>query len=86
MGYQAILGAIAHISWSRAIQVIGPSRAGVFLNLQPVFGLVLATLLLRETLGVWQLIGGACVLAGVTLTTGGRTRTVEAPVQARSDG
>ena len=77
--YQAILGAIAHIYWSRAIHVVGPSRAGVFLNLQPVFGLVLAALLLRETLGLWQLIGGACVLAGVTLTTGGQTRT---PVRA----
>ena len=73
--YQAILGAIAHIYWSRAIHVVGPSRAGVFLNLQPVFGLVLAALLLRETLGVWQLIGGACVLAGVTLTTAKRPRS-----------
>jgi drug/metabolite transporter (DMT)-like permease len=46
----------------------------VFLNLQPVVGLVLAALLLREQLGRWQLMGGACVLVGVTLTTGGRAR------------
>jgi len=72
--YQAIAGAIAHIYWSRAIHVVGPSRAGIFLNLQPVVGLVLAALLLREKLGLWQMLGGACVLAGVTLTTGGRRR------------
>lgn len=70
--YQAIVGAIAHIYWSRAIHVVGPSRAAVFLNLQPVVGLVLAALLLREQLGLWQLAGGACVLAGVALTTRGQ--------------
>jgi drug/metabolite transporter (DMT)-like permease len=67
--YQALVGAIAHILWSRAIHVVGPSRASVFMNIQPVFGLVLAALVLRETIGTWQLIGGACVLAGVALTT-----------------
>jgi drug/metabolite transporter (DMT)-like permease len=70
--YQALAGAVAHVYWSRAIQVVGPSRAAVFLNLQPVFGLVLAALLLREQLGLWQLLGGTCVLAGVTLTTQGQ--------------
>ena len=80
--YQAIAGAIAHVYWSRAIHVVGPSRSAVFLNLQPVFGLVLAALLVREQLGLWQLIGGAFVLAGVALTTntmGGARRTPQAP-------
>lgn len=72
--YQAILGAIAHIYWSRAIHVVGPSRAAVFLNLQPVVGLILASLLLRERLSLWQLSGGACVLAGVALTTQGQSQ------------
>ena len=70
--YQAIAGAVAHVYWSRAIEVVGPSRSAVFLNLQPVFGLVLAALLLREQLGLWQLLGGACVLAGVAFTTRGQ--------------
>lgn len=67
--YQAIAGAIAHVYWSRAVQVVGPARASVFLNLQPVVGLVLASLVLREIIGPWQLMGGALVLTGVTLTT-----------------
>ena len=71
--YQAIVGAIAHVYWSRAIQIVGPSRAAVFLNLQPVVGLILAALLVREQLGLWQLLGGACVLAGVALTTQGQS-------------
>jgi drug/metabolite transporter (DMT)-like permease len=67
--YQAVVGAIAHVLWSRAIAVIGPSRAAVFMNVQPVLGLLLAALLLREQIGTWQLIGGACVLGGVMPTT-----------------
>jgi len=70
--YQAVVGAVAHVWWSRAIQVVGPSRAAVFMNVQPVIGLVLAALVLREEIGFWQLAGGACVLAGVILTTQGR--------------
>jgi drug/metabolite transporter (DMT)-like permease len=78
--YQAIVGAIAHVYWSRAIHVVGPSRSAVFLNLQPVVGLVLAALLLREQLGLWQLLGGACVLFGVACTNmGGARRTPQAP-------
>lgn len=67
--YQAVVGAIAHVLWSRAIAVVGPSRAAVFMNVQPILGLILAALLLREQIGAWQLAGGACVLAGVMLTT-----------------
>jgi drug/metabolite transporter (DMT)-like permease len=81
--YQAIVGAIAHVYWSRAIQVVGPARAAVFLNLQPVVGLILASLLVREQLGVWQLIGGAFVLAGVALTTRGQSQS-DAAARARA--
>jgi drug/metabolite transporter (DMT)-like permease len=72
--YQAVFGAVAHVLWSRAIHVVGPSRAAVFMNVQPVIGLVLAALLLREQIGFWQLTGGGFVLAGVALTTQARTR------------
>jgi drug/metabolite transporter (DMT)-like permease len=75
--YQALVGAVAHVLWSRAIHVVGPTRAAVFMNVQPVIGLVLAGLLLREEIGIWQLAGGACVVAGVVLTT------QAGPVQSR---
>jgi drug/metabolite transporter (DMT)-like permease len=67
--YQALLGAVAHVWWYRAIEVVGPTLAAVFLNLQPVVGLVLAAGLLGEAIGAWQIAGGLLVLAGVALTT-----------------
>ena len=70
--YQGLLGAVAHIWWYRAVQVVGPSRSAVFMNFQPIVGIALAAALLAEPIGVWQLGGTACVLAGVTLTTQGR--------------
>jgi drug/metabolite transporter (DMT)-like permease len=68
--YQAILGAIAHVWWYRAVDVVGPSLASVFMNLQPVVGIVLAAVLLAEAVGGWQIAGGLLVLGGVALTTG----------------
>jgi drug/metabolite transporter (DMT)-like permease len=75
--YQALLGAIAHVWWYRAIEVVGPSLAAIFLNLQPIVGLALAAVLLSESIGPWQIAGGVLVLVGVALTTGlalGRAR------------
>jgi drug/metabolite transporter (DMT)-like permease len=68
--YQAVLGAIAHVWWYRAVDVVGPSLAAVFMNLQPVVGLALAATVLAEAIDVWQIAGGVLVLGGVALTTG----------------
>jgi drug/metabolite transporter (DMT)-like permease len=67
--YQGLVGAVAHVWWYRAVHVVGPSRAAIFMNLQPVVGVLLATLLLAEEIGPWHIIGGALVLTGVALTT-----------------
>ena len=73
--YQALLGAVAHVWWYRAVDVIGPSLASVFMNLQPVVGLALAATVLAEGVDRWQIAGGLLVLGGVGLTTGlGRRR------------
>lgn len=72
--YQAILGALAHVWWYRAVDVVGASRAAIFMYLQPVVGVLLATALLAERLQPWHLGGGALVVVGVALTTRGRER------------
>jgi len=69
--YQGVIGAVAHVWWYRAVQVVGPSRSAIFMNLQPIVGIALAAALLREPIGLWQILGAACVLLGVGLTTRG---------------
>lgn len=72
--YQGLIGAVAHVWWYKAVQIVGPSRSAIFMNLQPVIGVLLAAALLAERIGPWQIAGGLLVLAGVALTTTRRDR------------
>jgi drug/metabolite transporter (DMT)-like permease len=67
--YHALFGAVAHIWWYRAVERVGASRAAVFLNVTPIVGVVMATTLLAEPVGIWEIVGTLLVLAGVALTT-----------------
>ena len=67
--YQAVAGAVAHVWWYRAVEVVGASRSAIFMNLQPLIGVALAAMLLAEPITLWQIVGGMFVLAGVGLTT-----------------
>lgn len=51
----------------RAVALIGPARAGLFFNLVPVFGALLAVLILGEPLGLHQVIALALVLGGIAV-------------------
>jgi drug/metabolite transporter (DMT)-like permease len=55
--------------WNWGIHHVPASRAGVFLNIEPVVGSVLGVQLLGEHLGPFAWFGGALILgAAVTLT------------------
>lgn len=58
---------LATTMWNISVGVVGPSRASVFINLLPIFGTVLAVVLLGEQLYRYHLIGGLLVCAGITL-------------------
>jgi len=58
-------GLLAYICWNRGVEAVGASRGGVFLHLIPVYGAILATLLLGETLTGFHVAGCALILAGV---------------------
>jgi drug/metabolite transporter (DMT)-like permease len=49
------------------VKAIGPSRAGVFINLVPGWAVLLSVLLLGERIVPATLIGGVVIVAGVTL-------------------
>lgn len=51
----------------RAVALIGPGRAGLFFNLVPVFGALLAVLVLGEPLGLHQVVALALVLGGIAV-------------------
>ena len=61
--------ATAQIFYIRAVELIGASRAGVFMHLIPMFGAIMAILFLGETLHLFHLAGFVLILAGVWLAS-----------------
>ena len=57
--YHAFFGAVAHIWWYRAVERVGASRSAVFLNITPIVGVLLASVLLAEPIGIWEVLGTA---------------------------
>ena len=58
---------VAFTWYVRGIQAVGPARAGIFINLVPVFAVLLAWLILYEPIHPSLIVGGLLVLAGVRL-------------------
>ncbi|TKB08626.1 DMT family transporter [Desulforhopalus sp. IMCC35007] len=52
----------------RAIQKIGAARTGIFINLVPVFSVLLSWLILGEAIKPIVIAGGLLILTGVSLT------------------
>lgn len=59
---------IGFVWYCQGVKHIGPTRAAIFNNLVPVFGISLGAVLLNETILSSMLIGGALTIAGVYLT------------------
>jgi drug/metabolite transporter (DMT)-like permease len=69
LGYLGLLGSAVGFSWYYdGVRRLGPARAGVFINLVPVFAILLAALVLQETPSPALVLGGVLVIAGVTIT------------------
>ncbi|WP_315784563.1 MULTISPECIES: DMT family transporter [unclassified Bradyrhizobium] len=70
LGYVVVFAStLAYLFFNRGIGLIGPNRAAPFLHLVPLFGSVLAILLLGEELKPFHLIGYALVIAGVIIAS-----------------
>ena len=56
---------LSQLFFMRAIEIIGPGRAGVFVNLVPVFAPILAVAILGEQLALYHGLALALVLGGI---------------------
>jgi len=69
--------ALGQQAWLYGVQGIGPSRAGLFVNLIPVSALALSALILEEPIGVKELAGVVLILTGVWLVNRQSVRVSE---------
>lgn len=56
---------LSQLSYARGVELIGSNRAGLFINLVPIFGSILAVVLLRENFEWYHLVGLLLVLLGI---------------------
>lgn len=60
---------IANVVWLEGARRVGPSRASVYSNLLPLFGAIVAAVVLHERLAALQIVGGAIVLIGIAVAS-----------------
>jgi len=58
---------LAQLFFMRGVEIVGPGRAGVFVNLVPVFGAIMAVALLGEPFAGFQLLALALVVGGIVV-------------------
>lgn len=63
---------LAQLFFLRGVALIGPGRAGVFINLVPVFASILAVAILGESFAAFQAVALALVLGGIWLSEWGK--------------
>jgi drug/metabolite transporter (DMT)-like permease len=59
---------IAYLFWYNGVRVLGPTRTAMYSNLQPIFALIVAWLVLGEAITPWQVAGAISILTGLVLT------------------
>lgn len=57
----------AQMMFMRGVELIGPSRAGLFINLVPVFSALLGVVVLGELFAIYHAVALALVLGGIWL-------------------
>lgn len=65
---------IAQIFFIQSVGLIGPNRAGIFVNLVPVFAAILAVLFLKEAFQLYHAIALALVLGGIWISERNKAR------------
>ncbi|RLA74595.1 MAG: EamA family transporter [Epsilonproteobacteria bacterium] len=59
---------LSYYLWHLGIEKIGPTKTGQFTHLMPIFGIVIASIFLNETLEMYHMIGAVFIAAGIYLS------------------
>ena len=61
-------GLLAFFFWIKGISIIGANRAGIFLHLMPIFGAIMAIIILKEEFMYYHLVGSIFIIVGISLS------------------
>jgi drug/metabolite transporter (DMT)-like permease len=62
---------ISQLMYMRGVELIGPGRAGVFVNLVPVFGAIMAVVILGEPFAAYHVLALLLVVGGIAIAQRG---------------
>ncbi|WP_106309944.1 DMT family transporter [Martelella mediterranea] len=65
---------VSQILFIRGVEMIGPNRAGLFINLIPVFGMILAVVVLGESPEGYHAIAFLLAIGGIALAEWGKPK------------
>ena len=59
---------VAYYCWQKAIQLIGPNRSSMFIQLMPLFSALMAIVIFNEKLQTYHFIGAGFIIIGIYLS------------------
>ena len=65
-----VITALGYVVWNWALARVPAPRAAIFLNVQPIVGALLGTVLLGEPVSAFTVLGGALVVTGLVVAFG----------------
>jgi len=71
MSFPSIL---AQLFYARGVELVGPNRASIFINLLPVFGTILSVILIGEAFEPYHAVAAILVVSGIALAEYGVRR------------
>ena len=67
--YVVVFPAIAaYYCWQKGIEIIGPNRASMFIQLMPLFSAVMAIVIFKEKFELYHFTGAAFIVSGIYLS------------------
>ncbi len=67
--YVVIFPAIAaYYCWQKGVEIIGPNRATIFVQLMPLFSAVMAIIIFNEKFEIYHFVGATFIVSGIYLS------------------
>ena len=58
----------AYYCWQKGVEIIGPNRASMFIQLMPLFSAVMAIIIFKEKFQLYHFVGAAFIVSGIYLS------------------
>ena len=69
LGYVVVFPAIAaYYFWQKGVEIIGPNRATMFIQLMPLFSAIMAIIIFKEKFEIYHFVGATFILSGIYLS------------------